>query len=295
MGFPDVVEGKDAGRSGVELAVLHLFGDVAQWYVRQRETRCAEYKAAEKSQMHAAGHPQQWIEVRYGCESTQPACQARAPAAPQHIQGVEDRAVAHQVEDGIDLLGLGDARGQIRRLDLGACRPERREHCEVVGIATGGDNAGAAANGEFDRGLAERRGGPAYDDGLASSQLEVAEQACPSGGIGFGNCRQLRPRQVGVDEGDVGCADTGVFGVASIDSSAETTHQCRNGGANRKFTSGTRVDDTDAFDAADLGGFGPFAPTHVHFSVVDAERLDRYHDFAVSWSRLGNLGVDQTV
>ena len=123
VGFPDVVEGKDAGRSGVELAVLHLFGDVAQWYVRQRETGCAEYKAAEKSQMHAAGHPQKWIEVRYGCESTQPACQARAPAAAQHIQGVEDRAVAHQVEDGIDLLGLGDARGQVRRLDLGAAAP----------------------------------------------------------------------------------------------------------------------------------------------------------------------------
>src|SRR5712671_3808202 len=78
MSFPDVTERKDAGGVGVELAVLDLFGDVAQGYVRQRETRCAEYKAAEECQIHTAGHPQKWIEVRYGCESAQPACQARA-------------------------------------------------------------------------------------------------------------------------------------------------------------------------------------------------------------------------
>src|SRR5882757_1675294 len=109
MSFPDVTERKDAGGVGVELAVLDLSGDVAQGYVRQRETRCAEYKAAEERQIHTAGHPQKWIEVVYGCESTQPACQARAAAPAQHIQGVEDRAVADKVEDGIDLLTLGDA------------------------------------------------------------------------------------------------------------------------------------------------------------------------------------------
>jgi hypothetical protein len=59
--------------------------------------------------MYTAGHLQKWIEVMYGRESTQPACQARAAAPAQHVQGVEDRAVADKIEDGIDLLGLGDA------------------------------------------------------------------------------------------------------------------------------------------------------------------------------------------
>src|SRR6202020_3299209 len=87
----------------------------------------------------------------------------------------------------------------------------------------------------------------------------------------------------------------GVFRVAAVDCSPEATHQCGDFGADRKLSTRTRVDDADAFDAADFGGFGPFPATHVQLGVVDAEPADLDDHFAVSGQRLWDVGVDQAV
>ena len=62
-----------------------------------------------------------------------------------------------------------------------------------------------------------------------------------------------------------------------------------------EFATGTRLHNTDAFDAADLGGFCPFAAAHVHFGVIDAEGFDLNDD--VPGFRLGlrNIFVDEAV
>jgi len=43
----------------------------------------------------------------------------------------------------------------------------------------------------------------------------------------------------------------------------------------------------DALDAYHFRGFGPFAPAHEHFGMVDAERLDLADDMASLGLRVG--------
>ena len=50
-----------------------------------------------------------------------------------------------------------------------------------------------------------------------------------------------------------------------------------------------------AFDAAHFGGLGRFAAAHVHFGVVDAERLHLDDDMAGLGLGIGNVLVDQAV
>ena len=78
----------------------------------------AEHEAAEERQVDAARHLQQRVEVGDRREAAQPAGQAGAAAAAKHGEGIEDGAVADQVEHRVDLLGLGDPLGQVRPLDL---------------------------------------------------------------------------------------------------------------------------------------------------------------------------------
>lgn len=83
--------------------------------------------------------------------------------------------------------------------------------------------------------------------------------------------------------------------VAAVDGATESAHQGRDFGADREFPSGAGIDDADALYAAYFCGLGPFAPTHVHFRVVDAESLDPDHHFTLFGQRLGDLGVGQSL
>jgi len=71
---------------------------------------------------------------------------------------------------------------------------------------------------------------------------------------------------------------SGVLGIAPIDGAPEAAHQRGHLGPDRELAAGAGLHQPDAFDADDLRGFGPFAPAHMHFGVVDAERLDRDDD-----------------
>jgi hypothetical protein len=56
--------------------------------------------------------------------------------------------------------------------------------------------------------------------------------------------------------------------------SVHAAHQRGYLGPDPEFAAGTGFDKPDTLDAADLGGFGPFSPSHVHLGVVYPERLD---------------------
>lgn len=106
---------------------------------------------------------------------------------------------------------------------------------------------------------------------------------------------KLGPREVGLDQRHIGGGSAGVLGVAAIDGAAKTTHQRRHLGPDGKLSARARLDQTDAFDAADLRGLRPFAPPHMHFSVVDAERLDFDDNGAGLRLGIGNVPVDEAV
>src|SRR5262249_45280669 len=59
----------------------------------------------------------------------------------------------------------------------------------------------------------------------------------------------------------------------AVDRSPEAAHECGHLAADRKLPGGTGLHNADALDTADLGRLGPFSFAHVHFRVIDAERL----------------------
>ena len=109
-----LVDFLEARRLGPEPALRHLPRDVLERHVGQRETRRAEHEAAEEGEIDAARHLQERIEILDRREPAQPAGEARAAAATQHGEGIEDGAVADKIEHRVELLGLGDALGQVR-------------------------------------------------------------------------------------------------------------------------------------------------------------------------------------
>lgn len=65
--------------------------------------------------------------------------------------------------------------------------------------------------------------------------------------------------------------------------------------ANRKLAARAGLHQADAFDAAHFRSLSPLAPAHVHFGVVDAERLDLDDNVPGFRLRLWNVLVDQAV
>ncbi|MEJ1977159.1 MAG: hypothetical protein WDN49_14630 [Acetobacteraceae bacterium] len=104
----DLIEAEDPDRLHVEPAGSGVRGDLLQRHVRKRKARRAEHEAAKESQVNAARHLQQRVEVGDRVEPAEPAGKAGAATAAQQGERVEHDAVANQVEHGIDLLRLGN-------------------------------------------------------------------------------------------------------------------------------------------------------------------------------------------
>jgi hypothetical protein len=159
----------------------------------------------------------------------------------------------------------------------------------------GGNDPRAGIDGHVDRRPAERRGRPADHQRLALDDLEVAEEAGPSGRVGLRDRRQLCPGQIRLDERHVRGRRAGVFGVAAVDGAPKTAHQRRPLGPDRELARGAGFYQPDALDADHFCGFGPLAPTHVHFGVIDAKRLDLDNDVAGLGFWIRNLLVNEAV
>src|SRR5262245_19828886 len=97
--LPDVLEAEHARRLSLVTACLHVGRDRLQWYVRQGEARLPEHEAGEEGQVDAARHLRQRVEVGARRQAAQPPGQACTAAPAQHGEGIEDGAVADQVED----------------------------------------------------------------------------------------------------------------------------------------------------------------------------------------------------
>src|SRR5262249_44926409 len=78
MRFADLLEAEDPGGLRIEAPGRHLFGDLLERHVGERELRSAEHEAAEEGQVDAAGHLEERIEVGDRRESSQPAREAGA-------------------------------------------------------------------------------------------------------------------------------------------------------------------------------------------------------------------------
>jgi hypothetical protein len=115
----------------------------------------------------------------------------------------------------------------------------------------------------------------------------------PGSGVGLGDCSQVCPRKAGFYDRHVRHGGTGVFGVAAVDCPAQPAHQCRYLRPRHELTAGARLDQTHAFDAADVGDLRPLSLSHVKLSMVEAERLDLNDHMAVFWFGLGNLANDE--
>src|SRR5262249_52864689 len=136
-------------------------------------------------------------------EAAEPAGQTGAAPAAQHGERVEHDAVAHEVEDRIDLLRLGDVLRQITPLDLAALGPQLFQPGPVFAIAGRRNHPYAGVDGHLERGLAERGARAADDEQLAAFDLKIAEQTGPGSRVSYGNSRKLGPRQIRFDERDV--------------------------------------------------------------------------------------------
>src|SRR5262249_57740896 len=86
--------------------------------------------------------------------------EASAAAPAQHGEGIEDGAVADQVEHGIDLPGLSDPFGKVRPLDLRPDGAERPQNRELVTAAGGADDLGPGVGRHVEGRLAEGPGSP---------------------------------------------------------------------------------------------------------------------------------------
>jgi hypothetical protein len=109
MCLPNVFKAEHSGWLHLIAACRHLFGDGLKRNVRERKLRCAEHKAAEESQIDAACHLQERVEVGDRSETAQPAGQAGATTPAEHPEGIENSAVAHEVKHCIDMLCFSDA------------------------------------------------------------------------------------------------------------------------------------------------------------------------------------------
>src|SRR5262249_24019127 len=84
MGFADFVKREDASRLCLEATRRHVLGNFLERDVGEREARGAEDEAAEEGQVDAAGYLQEGVKFFARPRPSDPAGEARAPAATQY-------------------------------------------------------------------------------------------------------------------------------------------------------------------------------------------------------------------
>lgn len=106
-----------------------------------------------------------------------------------------------------------------------------------------------------------------------------------------GERRELLPRQLGLDGGDIGKRNVDVLAVAAGAVAAHTAHDADHLGADGDLAIGAGGDDADGLEA----GYGvplvPLALAHVHLGVVHAEGVHVDEHLALDGFRLGYHAV----
>src|SRR4030095_8947057 len=118
MCLPNVFKAEDSGWLRLVAACRHFLGNRLKRNVREGKPRRAEHKAAEDSQIDAACHLQERVEVGDWSETAQPASQAGATTPAEHPEGIKDGAVADEVKHCINVLCFSDAFREVGSLNL---------------------------------------------------------------------------------------------------------------------------------------------------------------------------------
>lgn len=124
---------------------------------------------------------------------------------------------------------------------------------------------------------------------MARNNFQVAEQACPGRRIGLRDRRQLGPRKVRLDCGNIGDGSDGVLGVAAVDRTAQPSHEGSHFCARCEFAAGTGFDHAHTFDATDVGDLGPLPFPHMQLGMIETEGFDLNHDMPLLRFGLRNL------
>src|SRR5262249_45100722 len=98
MSFLDFLEAEHPGRLGLILASSHSIYDLLERNIRHGEFRRAENEAAEETEVNSTWHLQQRVEGSDRSKAAQKSGQADTAAAPNHGHGVEEGAIADEVE-----------------------------------------------------------------------------------------------------------------------------------------------------------------------------------------------------
>src|SRR5262249_27897429 len=113
MRLTNLLEAKDPGWLRLELTLRDLLCDVLQGHVRERKPRCPEDEAAEEGEIDTTRHLQQRVEIRDRRKTAQPTGKAGASTPTEHVEAVENGAVADEIEHGVELLCFRDALGEV--------------------------------------------------------------------------------------------------------------------------------------------------------------------------------------
>src|SRR5262245_44529350 len=106
MGLADLLEAEHPAWLRLETPGGHLFGNLLEGHIGQWKLRSPEDETAEEGQVDAAGHLQERVEIGNRRQAAEPSGQAGATTPAQHGEGIEDRAVADEVEHRIERLGF---------------------------------------------------------------------------------------------------------------------------------------------------------------------------------------------
>src|SRR5215467_2202521 len=93
---------------------------------RKRKFPRAQHEAAKEAEMHSAWHLQQWIERAHGSKAAEESGQAKMSAPANHGEGIQQGAVANQLQHGVHAfrVKLADAARKVGRLQFDALRTE---------------------------------------------------------------------------------------------------------------------------------------------------------------------------
>src|SRR5262245_9858180 len=155
MRLTDLLEAEDPGWLRPEPPRGHLFGNLLERHIGQWKLRSAEHEAAKEGQIDAAGHLQERVEIGNRRQTAKPARQAGATTPAQHVEGIENGAVADKVEHRIELFSFSNSVRKIRPLRLDTLCAKLLQQADALTAARRGDDAHARVDRHIEGSLAE--------------------------------------------------------------------------------------------------------------------------------------------
>src|SRR5262249_36982057 len=144
---------------------------------RYRKLRRTKHKTAEQTEVNAARHLQQRVELRYWFQSTQPASETDASVPARNCNRIEKGAIADKVEDHVHLLCFQQTLGELRAFKLRSPGSELEKLLEAGWITRGRDHIQPCVRGDIQSCLPEGGSRATKKKGLPFFDLQIAIEA----------------------------------------------------------------------------------------------------------------------